>query len=213
MALLPMFPLGSLLFPGSLLPLHVFEPRYRALVRDCLEGSREFGVVLIARGSEVGGGDQRNDVGVRARMLQVAALDDGRYAMVCVGTQRFRVDRWLADDPYPRAEVRDWPERVGEGYRDLPGLISRVRSLAALARELGDPAGDPTQEVPEDVVECSYALADLAPLGPSDRLRLLCCEGPSERLALLESLVEDLGPVLRFRLNDDRSASDPPEAW
>ena len=73
-----MFPLGTVLFPGAVLPLHVFEPRYRALVRDCLAGDREFGVVLIERGSEVGGGDVRVEVGTVARIVQVAEPPDGR---------------------------------------------------------------------------------------------------------------------------------------
>lgn len=210
---LPMFPLGSVLLPGSALPLHVFEPRYRALVRDCLEGEREFGVVLIARGNEVGGGDLRNDVGVCARIVQVAALEDGRFAVICLGAERIRVLRWLPDDPYPRADVSEWPDSDDVAYQGLLPLATRVRSLAALARELGDPAGDPTQDLPEQLIECSYALADLAPLGPVDRLRLLCCEGPRDRLNLLTSLTEDLEPLLRFRLGDGPSTSNPPEAW
>ena len=81
--LLPMFPLGSVLVPGAVLPLHVFEPRYRALVRSCLDsGEPEFGVVLIERGSEVGGGDVRFDVGTLARIVQAGRFDDGRLAVV-----------------------------------------------------------------------------------------------------------------------------------
>ena len=114
-AVMPMFPLGSVLLPGGVLPLHVFEPRYRQLVIDCLaddSGDPEFGVTLIERGWEVGGGDQRADVGVVARMVQVEALDDGRYAVVAVGTRRIRVNAWLPDDPYPLADVDDWPDEA-----------------------------------------------------------------------------------------------------
>src|SRR5438128_2746014 len=102
---MPMFPLGTVLLPGGVLPLHVFEPRYRAMVKHCLAGDREFGVVLIARGHEVGGHDQRHDVGTVARMIQVAELADGRYAMITVGMRRIRVTEWLPDDPFPQAEV------------------------------------------------------------------------------------------------------------
>ncbi|MET0884534.1 MAG: LON peptidase substrate-binding domain-containing protein, partial [Acidimicrobiales bacterium] len=107
-----MFPLGTVLFPTMLLPLHVFEPRYRALVDDCVAGDGEFGVTLIERGSEVGGGDVRTDVGTVARIVQVERFEDGRFAVAAVGTRRIRIERWLADDPYPRAEVVDW-EDVG----------------------------------------------------------------------------------------------------
>ncbi|MGZ4700329.1 MAG: LON peptidase substrate-binding domain-containing protein, partial [Ilumatobacteraceae bacterium] len=73
MIIVPMFPLGTVLLPGVVLPLHVFEPRYQQLVRDCLDASEhEFGVVLIDRGSEVGGGDSRLPIGVIARLVQVA---------------------------------------------------------------------------------------------------------------------------------------------
>ena len=100
-----MFPLGTVLFPYAVLPLHVFEPRYRVMTRRCLDGDGEFGVVLIERGSEVGGGDVRFDVGTIARIVQAAELPDGRFALATVGLRRFRVVRWLTDDPYPQAEV------------------------------------------------------------------------------------------------------------
>ena len=100
-----MFPLGTVLVPGQGLPLHVFEPRYRALVEACVAGDGCFGVVLIERGSEVGGGDVRFDIGTVARIREVAQAPDGRYAVAAVGTDRFRVVQWLDDDPFPRAEI------------------------------------------------------------------------------------------------------------
>src|SRR5664279_5050613 len=108
-----MFPLLTVLFPGAGLPLHVFEDRYRSLMADCLEQDGEFGVVLIARGSEVGGGDQRVDVGTVARIANVAELDDGRMLVVATGVRRVRVAEWLPDDPYPRAVVADLPDSDG----------------------------------------------------------------------------------------------------
>ena len=107
---MPMFPLGHVLLPTVYLPLHVFEPRYRELVRVCLDGEHEFGVVLIARGSEVGGGDQRLAVGTVARIVEAAELPDGRWALGTIGTRRIRVREWLTDDPYPMADVEEWPE-------------------------------------------------------------------------------------------------------
>jgi uncharacterized protein len=109
---LPMFPLGSVLLPGMLLPLHVFEPRYRALVDHVLQGDGRFGVVLIERGHEVGGGDQRSDVGTVAEVVRTEVLPDGRWALLVAGRERIRVDRWLDDDPYPRAEVHAWPDQI-----------------------------------------------------------------------------------------------------
>jgi Lon protease-like protein len=94
-----MFPLGVVLFPGMALPLHIFEARYREMIQDCLRHGQEFGVVLIERGSEVGGGDQRSDVGTVAHITEAAQLPDGRWALLAVGTRRIRVQTWLPDDP------------------------------------------------------------------------------------------------------------------
>lgn len=204
---MPMFPLGSVLLPGAVLPLHVFEPRYRRLVHDCLDTTdHEFGVTMIERGSEVGGGDQRVRIGTVARMLQVAELDDGRFALVCVGTRRIRVNAWLPDDPYPLADVDDWPDDESD-VGDLDGRVAevaaRVRRACALASELGDSVADAASEIGDDPLLASYHLAALAPVGPADSFRLLCADGPRARLDLLDEVLTDVEAMLSFRLADD----------
>jgi Lon protease-like protein len=208
MAVMPMFPLGTVLLPGAVLPLHVFEPRYRQLVVDCLaddSGEPEFGVTLIERGWEVGGGDERTDVGVVARMVRVEALEGGRYALVTVGTRRIRVNAWLPDDPYPLADVDDWPDEdpdaAGLGER-VAEVTARLRQVIGLAVELGDvPAGAvDLASIDEDPLVASYHLAALAPLGPADRHRLLCAPSPAARLDLLAESLDDVEAMLRFRL-------------
>src|SRR5881398_3455022 len=87
---IPMFPLGTVLFPHALLPLRVFEPRYCVMTERVLKAEREFGVVLIERGSEVGGGDTRFDVATVARVVQAADQPDGRYVVATVGMRRVR---------------------------------------------------------------------------------------------------------------------------
>lgn len=204
---MPMFPLGSVLLPGAVLPLHVFEPRYRRLVQDCLaDNDHEFGVVLIERGVEVGGGDYRSMVGTVARMLQVAELEDGRYALVTVGTRRINVKAWLPDDPYPLAVVEDWPDvddsagSRGSPAERITAVAARVRHLNALAAELGDPSADTTSEIRPDLLVASYQLSTLAPLGPADRQRLLGARGPSERMDLLDVALDEVEDMLQFRL-------------
>jgi Lon protease-like protein len=204
---MPMFPLGSVLLPGAVLPLHVFEPRYRRLVHDCLDApDHEFGVTMIERGREVGGGDQRSMVGTVARVLQVAELDDGRFALVCVGTRRIRVNAWLPDDPYPLADVDDWPDddpfETGLEQR-LAEVTARVRRACALATELGDHVADAASEVGDEPLLASYHLAALAPVGPADSFRLLCAAGPRARLDLLDDVLTDVEAMLSFRLADD----------
>ena len=139
---LPMFPLGTVLFPGTALPLHVFEPRYRAMTDYCLEHDGRMGIVLIVRGSEVGGGDVRHDVGTEARIVQAATLPDGRWILVLVGERRIRVGRWLPEEPYPRAEVVTLEDADAEPTPDarvaLDGLVERVQRALALKTELGE---------------------------------------------------------------------------
>jgi uncharacterized protein len=206
MAVLPMFPLGTVLLPGGILPLHVFEPRYRQLVIDCLaddDGDPEFGVTMIERGWEVGGGDTRSDVGVVARMVQIEALPDGRYAIVAVGTRRIRVLAWLPDDPYPLADVDDWPDDDPDAD-GLPARVDAIRDRLGEVLELAVRAGDlravPELTLGDDPLLASYHLAGLAPLGPADRYRLLCAASPAERLDLLTAALDDVEAMLRFRL-------------
>ncbi len=206
MGVMAMFPLGSVLLPGGVLTLHVFEPRYRALVVDCIEADdHEFAVVLIERGNEVGGGDVRREVGTVAQMVQVAELPDGRYAVVAVGTRRIRVNAWLADGPYPLADVEDWPDADpdSDGLAALvEEVASRVRRAAALASELGDPVSDQNDELSDDPLVASYQLVARAPVGDVDRYDLLAAAGPMERLTTLRDRLDDLDALLLFRLND-----------
>jgi Lon protease-like protein len=191
------------LLPTGLLPLHVFEPRYRTLVRTCLAGDRELGVVLIERGSEVGGGDVRSDAGTVARILEAQELPDGRWALLCVGDRRIRVVRWLPDDPHPWAEVEDWPDPPPDpGDADVvAAAVARLRRVLALAAEAGDDASPATIELSDDPVLATYQAATLAPLGPLDRQRLLSADTPGRRAALLDELLADAEEVLTLRLS------------
>jgi Lon protease-like protein len=196
---LPMFPLGAVLFPSMVLPLHVFEPRYRALVDDCVDGDGEFGVVLIERGSEVGGGDVRTDVGTVARILQLERFEDGRVALAAAGTRRIRVDRWLEDDPYPRAAVSDWDDPVAPPP-DLADVDPLFRRALALAAELGEARAPLDVELADDPGLATFQIAALAPIGPADRQAVLTAEGPQGRAELLTRQLTDVMELLRARL-------------
>jgi uncharacterized protein len=184
------------------LPLHVFEPRYRALTRDCLAGSREFGVVLIERGSEVGGGDVRSGVGTVATIIDADELPDGRWALLAVGTRRIKVEAWLEDDPYPLAEVADWPDGdLDDDHEDLlAGAVGRLRRVLGLAAEAGDVAAPATVELSDDPVLAGYQAAAVAPIGSLDRQRLLAASTPSARLHDLHRLLAEAEEVLELRL-------------
>lgn len=204
MAILPMFPLGTVLLPGAYLPLHVFEPRYRALVQDCLAGIPEFGVALIERGSEVGGGDTRFHVGCVARIIEAGELPDGRYALATVGTRRLRVGGWLADDPYPRADVEEWPDppATDQDRARIDVVAGSLRRVLALAAELGEAAVPATGlAISDEPVAASYQLAALAPLGPLDRLALLAAPSVALRLDEVTTMLDDAAAVLASRLS------------
>lgn len=199
------FPLGSVLLPGEVLPLHVFEPRYRQMVSDLLaedDGALEFTVVLIERGSEVGGGDHRSALGTAAVITHIEALDGGRYALVAVGRQRMRITQWLPDAPYPRAHLEPWPDPevdLAQFAVALEATRARVYAVHHQAVALGDiPAGhDLTTS--DDPLLASYQLASLVPLGPSDRQEILGAFDPFGRLDALDRALDDLEAALKFR--------------
>jgi uncharacterized protein len=200
-----MFPLGTVLLPHMVLPLHVFESRYRALMRRVVDGDGEFGVTLITRGHEVGGGDQRSDVGTVARVLQTEELEDGRWVVLAVGDRRFDVDRWLADDPYPRAEVTVRPERHddGEVMARHERLVPRIRQVLELQRRVGDPGVPPDVDLdPSPGVAC-WQTPIVSPVTAHDRHRLLVTDDCTRRLQLLDELLGELEEALRFRLAGD----------
>jgi Lon protease-like protein len=198
-----MFPLGTVLFPSMILPLHIFEARYRVLARRCVDGDGELGVVLIERGHEVGGGDVRTHVGTRARVLQAAELTDGRWVLGLVGLERIRVDRWLPDDPYPRAEVSSFAgEPPGPAAVDDHHRVERaLRRVLALKAELGESATPATVALDPDPALAAWQAAALAPLGPFDAQRVLESHAADDRLALVASLLEDEAAVLAQRLS------------
>jgi uncharacterized protein len=192
-----MFPLSTVLFPHASLPLHVFEERYRSLMADCLAGDGEFGVVLISRGSEVGGGDQRVDVGTVARLTEVAGMDDGRMLVMSQGTGRILIDRWLDDDPYPRAVVQELGDSVatdrGGAGSALGSAEAAVRRLRSLLSELGEvPALAHDLDIGGDPEETGWHLCELAPLTLVDRQHLLACSDLTVRMELLAELCSAL---------------------
>jgi len=202
---LAMFPLGTVLFPGAGLPLHVFEDRYRALMARCLEADGEFGVVLIERGSEVGGGDQRVGVGTVARIANVAELEGGRLLVVATGLRRVRVDRWLSDDPYPRAMVDDLPDAATPCGEDvLAAAEASLRRLRSLLSELGDvPALPHTLRIAGEPADVGWQLCDMAPLVSLDLQRLLETADLRERVTLLDELCTAMAGDVVGLLSDE----------
>jgi len=125
-----MFPLGTPTLPGMVLNLRIFEPRYRELAANVTSGTEPIATVMIERGSEVGGQDERSNVGCSLLVTDFHELDDGTWKIVALARQRIRVVRWLADDPYPHALIENWPDDSGK-VADTSEACWRLASVLA----------------------------------------------------------------------------------
>jgi len=203
-----MFPLSAVVFPHASMALHVFEPRYREMLHDCLAGDQRFGIVLIERGSEVGGGDQRSLLGTRCVITKAVELADGRSLLEAWGEALIEVERWLPDDPYPVALVAE-PIPVPDPEDPGPVLgvaAQRVRRARGLLAEQGGAAALPPDLVLDgdgDAEVASWQLCAAAPVSAYDAQRLLAADGAAERLRFLVELMEDLELDLDRMLNSE----------
>ncbi len=193
-----MFPLGSVLFPHMPITLRVFEERYLTMLGRVLEGEApEFGVVLIERGAEVGGGDQRFGIGTMARLIELGS-GDGLVAIVARGTRRVEVVEWLQDDPYPMAMVRDLPElEWTTDHAPLRAEAERaVRGVLARAGEFVELPWSPDLELDDDPLVSSWQLAGITPVGALDQVRLLRAGSVVELLEGVIAAAREAEPTL-----------------
>ncbi len=192
MAILPIFPLGTVLFPHMPLRLRVFEQRYLVMLSNLLQAeTAEFGVVLIERGQEVGGGEQRFRIGTVATIATLGT-QDGLIGLLAEGGSRFRVETWLADEPHPRAEVTPVPELTWDDrWHSLLASTERaVRRSLALASEFSDGTWPADIGIERDPVAAAWQLAGVAPLGPLDQQILLTSTSTEELLTRLSELCD-----------------------
>ncbi|HUH68059.1 MAG TPA: LON peptidase substrate-binding domain-containing protein [Mycobacterium sp.] len=206
---LAMFPLEAALLPNEDLPLRIFEPRYSALVRRCIDSDEPFGVVLISQGREVGGGDSRCDVGILSRITECADLGAGRYVLRCRTGERIRVSQWLPDDPYPRATVTLWPDEPGDPVTQAQLLDVEDRVMAlferiAEARGAALPDRDMLLGYGEgrDPGRRLFALASRIPIGTADRYTVLSAPSAADRLAVLSEAVDAVAEIVEFQLSE-----------
>ena len=193
-----MFPLGSVLFPHMPLPLRVFEERYMVMLSRILpDEPSEFGVVLIERGQEVGGGEKRFTVGTVAQIQQLDA-DVDFVVLVAQGERRIEILEWLEEDPHPAARVRDLADLVWTD--DLRPLREKaeeaVRRTLRAAGESGDQLWSADVEISDDPVAAAWQLAAIAPVGPLDQIALLRSETMESLLTALIELMDSAGESL-----------------
>jgi hypothetical protein len=206
---LAMFPLESAPLPDQELPLRIFEPRYGALVRHCQDTGDPFGVVLISRGREVGGGDARCDVGVLSRIAECVDHGDGRYSLDCRTGERIRVSEWLPDDPYPRATVTPWPDEPGDAVSEAQLLDVEDRAMAlferiAQARDIKLPGREVIlgHDRSDPAGKRLFALASRIPIGTADRYSVLSAPTAAGRLVALREAVDAVAEVVEFQLSE-----------
>jgi hypothetical protein len=186
---IPLFPLGTILFPGGPLPLRIFETRYIDLVRRCMRDGSGFGVVMILEGAEAGGGPATMyDVGTYARIVDFSQQPDGLLGIQALGERRFRIlERRRARDGLHLADV-EW----------LPG--ERTVALPVEFEELGpaldqvlEQVGPPYSTLPRRLDDAGWVanrLAELLPLSPGHKQHCLELDDPLERLRFLRPLFE-----------------------
>jgi Lon protease-like protein len=203
MAVMPMFPLSTVLMPGMPLPLRIFEERYLKLLGDLLGAETpEFGVVLISRGPEVGGGDKRMDIGTIASVTNIGTTEQF-YGLESVGSRRFRVNAWLPDDPYPLADIDFIPDLIWDDTL-MPARVhleTKVRQLLAFASEFGDLQYGPDVEFSDDPMEACWQLAGVMPVGELDQMDLLGSQSAEELIAKTYEIVKFAEQGLTAMLN------------
>jgi Lon protease-like protein len=183
-----LFPLSTVLFPGGLLPLRIFETRYVDMVGACMRQDASFGVVLIVAGHETGGGASFAGIGTSARIVDFQTQPDGLLGLLCRGERRFRVaQRHLQADGLHRGKV-DWlpdapPIALDPKFAPLVAVLRKVMArLANIGRFI-----EPNYE---DASWVSHRLAEFLPLDPPWQQRLLEIDDPNARLDLLAPLIE-----------------------
>jgi Lon protease-like protein len=188
---IPLFELGVVLFPHMPLQLHVFEERYRTMLRHCDEQGTSFGVVAIREGVEVGGGAVAYEAGTLAQIRQLDRLDDGRATLLVTGASRFRVVRRIDTHPFPAGEV--------EYLEDNPGDDAETQRLAAEVRESFQryaatmqqlASQDPSvEELPDDPELLSYLAAAALQVEIPHKQRMLEADSAAERLRICLALL------------------------
>ena len=185
--------------------MHVFELRYRMMMDDVVHSDvAEFGVVLIERGHEVGGGDVRCGVGTMARVVRHDELEDGRRAVVAVGDRRIRVERWLDDDPYPVAEVIEWPSPVTPIDPEVETrLDDAVERFVGLLRRVDERAPFLERRAPDETVDdYAYRVGSTLPIGAVDRQRIHEAGDAADRHGRARGAGEGRGAVGGVRRGD-----------
>jgi Lon protease-like protein len=201
-----LFPLNTVLFPGLVLPLRIFEQRYRLLVRDVVQAGQVFGVTLIKEGSEVGAPAVPHLIGTTARTVQVSPEAEDGFHIITIGVQPFRIRHLQREQPYIEAEV-EYLDSVWGDPDELVPLAATVRDshrrYLALICEL---AGRPFREVPDelDAEALSYMVAGTLQVDLMEQQHLLEERNTARRLEVESALLERECRLIKDLIARDR---------
>lgn len=207
---LPLFPIETVLFPYAPMQIHVFEPRYREMMRTCIEHDRPFGIVLLRSGNVVGGPAEPYMVGTAVRIVQVHTYEDGRLDVQVQGERRFRIRRIDDSRPYLVGEVEPVIELEVEDNEQTQNVIAAARENFRVYIEGLFARQEYRVQVrfPPDPVALSFTIANFLDMENLEKQRLLELTDTIERLqglapALEKSLIEFQAPKLRRLTPDD----------
>jgi Lon protease-like protein len=204
-----LFPLNAVLFPGAVLNLHIFEPRYKQMVSECLQGGEPFGVCLIREGDEAGDPNvMPYEVGTTAEIGDVTPLENGRYYISSVGRRRFKVERIVAREPFLTVEVSYIPEDEAQDPGAMDSLLLEIRAVFRdYLRLLVEFSGMHADiDLPEDPVDASFLIGDALQVADSMKQRLLELSSTEQRLTVELGFLRRLLPQLRSLLERKREA-------
>ncbi len=207
-----LFPLNTVLFPGAVLNLHVFEPRYKQMISECLEGGEAFGVCLIRDGDEAGDPDAMpHEIGTTAEIGDVTPLENGRYYISTVGRQRFRIERVVEREPFLTVDVSYLPEDGPADALTVGELASEIRDVFRdYLRLLVEFSGMHADiELPDDPIDASFLIGDALQVADSMKQRLLELSSTEQRLTVELGFLRRLLPQLRSLLDRKREAPQP----
>lgn len=209
---LRLFPLNTVLFPGAPLSLHVFEPRYKQMVAECLDEGEAFGVSLIREGDEAGDPNvMPHEVGTTAEIADVRPLPEGRFFINTVGRRRFRIERIVSREPYLVADVTLLDEPESEQSDEQREVEAHVRKeFSEYMRLLVEFSGARSAvELANDPHSASYAIANALQVADSMKQHLLELPDANERLSMESAFLRKLLPQLRSLLERKRRAAAP----
>jgi Lon protease-like protein len=208
----PLFPLNTVLFPRMVLPLHIFEDRYKAMVNYCTEHDSPFGVALIRSGEEVGQAAEPVAIGTTAHILRVMDLEEGRKLVVAQGRERFAIRRMLAGEPYLVAEVEPMPlDEMAEDSALVVGVeLAFYRYLRLL--KLAQGVSISISNLPEDAAGIAWMVAWGLQIDLSQKQELLATPALGDILHREQTMLEQENRIMAVLASEQTMRRKPPES-